>query len=97
MIRKLTQRKGLVALTVLGAFLLLGGFDLIWSVANHHGSGYQTIGGDAPDYSGQPPTQEVVVKVSEQQYKRNSYLSGAILIFMGGMLSWGVIIKWKEP
>lgn len=50
MIRKLTQRKGLVALTVLGAFLLLGGFDLIWSGANHHGSDYQTIGGDAPDY-----------------------------------------------
>jgi hypothetical protein len=47
--------------------------------------------------SGQSPTQEVVVKVSEQQYKRNSYLSGAILIFIGGMLSWGVIIKWKEP
>jgi hypothetical protein len=93
--KRIRQRKGMVALIALAAALLCMGGSLLWAGKTHVGSGLWPYGGDSPgDYGGSEP--EVTVEVSEQQYKRNCYVGGGMLSLFGSVILFGVIRAWKE-
>jgi hypothetical protein len=94
--KKLKQRRGMVALAALAIALLCGGGDSVWEGLTHHGSGVWTFGGDEPGTGGNVGTDEHSEIVSEHQYKRECYRNAVVFFLFAGGLLWGVIGTWKE-
>ena len=94
--KKIRQRKGMVALMALAAVLLhLGGYGVLKGIT-HHGNGVWEFGGDEPGTGGSLGTDEYRDVVSEDQYKRECYVTAALFLFFGGIVLWDGIKKWKE-
>ena len=84
----------MLAFAALAAVLLWAGGNLIWDSITHIGPGMLTYGSYGSDYL--PDTDETQEVVPENQYKRELYVDGGFLIFVGAMFFWGVISAWKK-
>jgi hypothetical protein len=94
--KKIKQRKGMLALMALAAVLLyLGGYGVLKGIT-HHGNGVWEFGGDEPGTGGSLGTDEYQDVISEGQYKRECYVTAALFLFFGGIVLWDGIKKWKE-
>jgi hypothetical protein len=92
--KKIKQRKGLVALMALGALFLYLGGHLMWEGITHVGAGAWKYGGDE-GWRGSG-TEEYWAVIPEHQYKRECYAAAGGLFLFGGVILWGIIAKWKE-
>jgi hypothetical protein len=94
--KKLRQRKGLVALMLAAAALSFVGGSYAWRGITHHGPGFWTFGGDAPESSGSSGTEEHTEETPENEYKRQCYGGAGIFLLFAGMILWEVVKKWRE-
>jgi hypothetical protein len=94
--KKIRQRRGMVALAILGLYVIWMGCCCGWRGFTHHGNGTWTFGGSAPEASGAPDTDEYKDVLSESEYKRQSYLTAGIFFFFGGWMLRHSIGKWRE-
>ena len=92
--KKLKQRKGMTGFAVLAAVFLWFGVQSIWDAKTHVGPGVWTYGSVGSDY--RPDTDITEEVISEKQYKRNCYVRGGFFIFVGVIISRGMIEAWKK-
>lgn len=94
--KKLKQRKGMVGFAALAAVLFWAGGNLVWSGITHVGPGVWRYGGDVPGTGGNVATEEFQAVIPENQYKRECYVGGSGLIFVGVLILADVIRTWKK-
>lgn len=94
--KKIKQRKRMVAWMALGIVLLFLGVYGVWDGATHVGPGVWAFGGDEPGTGGALGTDEHQDRILEDQYKRECYVTAVLFLFFGGIVLRDVIKKWKE-
>jgi hypothetical protein len=86
----------MVALMAVLAVLLSIGGNSVWNAITHVGPGVWTVGGDEAGTVGQLGTGEHQDVIPGSQYKRECYATAALSFFLGGIVLWNVVKKWKE-
>src|SRR5260370_30328675 len=94
--KKIKQRKGMVALIALAVVLLCGGGDLLWLGKTHIGLGRTLSGGFGDESRGDIGTDFRRGLISESEYKRQSYFEGGMLLLFGVVTLCGAIGAWKK-
>lgn len=93
--KKLRQRKGVVALAVLSVVLFVLAGHCAWDGLTHRGNGVWLFGGDKPGTGGQIGTDEFEAVIPEAQYKRNCYGAAGLFFVFGAGFLWEVTRAWK--
>src|SRR4051794_28794274 len=94
--KKLMQRKGMVALAAIVAALFFLAGHFAWDGVTHAGRGAWLFGGDQPGTDGAISTDEHLDTVSELQYKRQCYATAGIFFALGAVPLWALIKGWNE-
>jgi hypothetical protein len=94
--KKIKQRKGTVVLIALAAIFLFLGGGLLWLGKTHVGPGWTLFGGFGDESSGDTGADLRRGRISESEYKRQSYFEGGILFLFGVATLCGAIGVWKK-
>jgi hypothetical protein len=86
----------MVALMAISAVLVSIGGNSVWNGITYVGPGVWTFGGDEAGMVGQLGTGEHQDVIPGSQYKRECHATAALSFFLGGIVLWNVIKKWKE-
>jgi hypothetical protein len=89
--KKLKQRKGIVALMAVAVVLLCLGGNSVWRGITHHGPGVVEFGSFGSEAHGNMGTDLSWEVVPEHKYKRVCYQTGGVLIFVAVAIFGGVI------
>lgn len=91
--KKVKQRKGMVALMALAAVLLCFGGHLVWVGITHVGPGVWMYGGE--DFTGHAEDEHAEV-IPQTEYRRQCFVSGTFTLLVAGAILWPVVKAWKE-
>jgi hypothetical protein len=94
--KKIKQRKGMVALIALSVLFLFLGGDLLWCGKTQVGPGWTLYGGFGDESRGDIGADIRRGLISESEYKRQSYCEGGGLLLFGVVSLCGAIGAWKK-